>query len=41
MQTFTWGIKGQSGDRTVTAPSKQEAITKILSIIGSEGFWIC
>jgi hypothetical protein len=40
MQTFTWGIKGQSGDRKVTASSKQEAITKILSMIGSEGFWI-
>lgn len=40
MQTFIWGIKGQSDDRSVTAPSKQEAITKILSMIGSQNFWI-
>ena len=40
MQTFIWGIKGQSGDPSVTATSKQEAITKIISIISSQNFWI-
>ena len=40
MKTYIWGIKGVSGDRMVTAASREDAITKILSQIGSQGFWI-
>jgi hypothetical protein len=40
MQTYIWGIKGVSGDKVVQASSKEDAITKILAQIGSQGFWI-
>ena len=40
MNTYIWGLNNESGNRTVNASSREEAIHKILTQVGSQSFWI-